>query len=247
MATLGVVMITLNEERNIGRALDSVKFADEIVICDSQSTDRTTEIAREHGALIVTKQFAGFGAAKQAALDRLTTDWVLVLDADEEVDEEARESIQQALSEPRADGYEIKRRSLFLGRWLKHSGWYPDWILRLFRRDRGRFSDNQVHESVVVTGAIGKIEGHLLHYTDPDIDHYLRKLNRYTLLSAQELHEAGRKFSLLKLLFSPSAVFLKRYIFKLGFLDGIQGFLLAIFSGYHVFCKYAKLWELRRQ
>ncbi|MFH2056838.1 MAG: glycosyltransferase family 2 protein [bacterium] len=247
MATLGVVMITLNEEHNVGRALESVKFADEIVVCDSQSTDRTVEIAREHGALIIMKQFTGFGAAKQAALERLTTDWVVVLDADEEVDAEARDAIRQTISQPQFDGYQIRRRSQFLGRWMKHSGWYPDWILRLFRRECGKFTEHKVHESVQVTGEIGRLAGHLLHYTDPDIDHYLHKLNRYTLLSAQELAAAGRRFSVLKLLFGPLAVFLKRYILKLGFLDGLQGFLLAIFSGYHVFCKYAKLWELRRK
>lgn len=247
MATIGVVMITLNEERNVGRALASVKFADEIVVCDSQSTDRTTEIAREHGCLIITKAFTGFGAAKQAALERLKTDWVLVLDADEEVDEEAAAAIRSAADSGEFEGYQIKRRSMFLGRWMKHSGWYPDWIVRFFRREQGRFDDSLVHEAVAVEGKVGNLEGHLLHYTDPDIDHYLTKVNRYTKLSAEELAAAGRRFNLLKLLFSPTAVFLKRYFLKLGFLDGIQGLLLALFSSYHVFCKYARLWELRRR
>ena len=247
MATIGVVMITLNEERNIGRALASVKFADEIVVCDSQSTDRTTEIAREFGCLIVSKAFTGFGAAKQAALERLQTDWVLVLDADEEVDVEAAAAIRNAAASGEYEGYRIRRRSQFLGRWLKHSGWYPDWIVRFFRREQGRFDDALVHETVTVEGKIGSLDGHLLHYTDPDIDHYLAKLNRYSKLSAEELAAAGRKFNLLKLLFSPTAVFLKRYILKLGILDGMQGLLLALFSSYHVFCKYARLWELRRR
>lgn len=247
MATLGVMMITLNEERNIGRALESVKFADHIVVCDSQSTDRTVEIAREYDAMIITKEFTGFGDAKQAALNKLATDWVLVLDADEALDEQSQESIRKAIRDAAYAGYQINRKSQFLGRWMTHSGWYPDWVLRLFRRERGRFTENKVHESVVVDGKIGRLKGHMLHHTDPDIDHYLVKLNRYTRLSAEELHAAGKGFNILKLLFGPTAIFLKRYILKLGFLDGFQGLLLAVFSGYHVFCKYAKLWELRRK
>jgi hypothetical protein len=180
-------------------------------------------------------------------LERLSTDWVLVLDADEEVDEEAAAAIKSATASGACEGYRIKRRSLFLGRWMKHSGWYPDWIVRFFRREQGRFDEALVHETVAVEGKIGRLDGHLLHYTDPDIDHYLAKLNRYSKLSAEELAAAGRRFNLLKLLFSPTAVFLKRYFLKLGILDGMQGLLLALFSSYHVFCKYARLWEQRRR
>jgi glycosyltransferase involved in cell wall biosynthesis len=247
MPTLSVILITKNEANNIRRALESVKVADEIIINDSGSTDGTLEIAKAYGCRIIQSEFAGFGAAKQTALDAAKFDWVLSIDADEEIDTTLADSIRMAISSPRFDGYEINRKSQFLGRWMLHSGWYPDYLPRLFRRDRGRFTSDTVHERIEIDGALGKLEGHILHYTDPDIDHYLEKLNRYTTLSAETLHGQGRRFKALDVVVKPTATFIKMYIFKSGFRDGIQGLILALLSSFHVLCKYAKLWERQRR
>lgn len=247
MATLSVIIITRNEEKNLVRALESVKFADQIVICDSHSTDRTIEIAESFNCEIITRDFTGYGAAKQAALEQASGDWVLSIDADEEVDDKLRAEIKRIVTEGTLSGYFVNRKSRFLGRWMNHSGWYPDWILRLFRRGQGSFSEDRVHESIRVDGSTGQINGHLLHYTDPDISHYLSKLDRYTTLSAESLAGAERRFKKSDLLLKPFAVFVKIYIMKRGFRDGIQGLLLASFSSFHVLCKYAKLWELERK
>jgi glycosyltransferase involved in cell wall biosynthesis len=247
MATITVIVITNNEEQNLPRMLASVKFADEIIINDSGSRDRTLEIARQRNCKIIQTEFSGFGAAKQAALDQATSDWVLSLDADEEIDPTLADSIKQAIASPNIDGYEINRKSQFLGRWILHSGWYPDYLPRLIRRGRGRFTSDSVHERIEIDGAVGKLEGHILHYTDPDIEHYLEKLNRYTTLSADSLQRQGRRFKTFDILIKPHANFVKMYILKSGFRDGIQGLILALLSSFHVLCKYAKLWERQRQ
>jgi glycosyltransferase involved in cell wall biosynthesis len=247
MATISVIVITNNEEQNLPRMLASVKFADEIIINDSGSHDRTLEIARQHNCIIIQSEFAGFGAAKQAALNQAKSDWVLSLDADEEIDATLADSIKMVIASPRFDSYEINRKSQFLGRWMLHSGWYPDYLPRLFRRDRGRFTNDTVHERIEIDGAKGRLEGHILHYTDPDIEHYLEKLNRYTTLSADSLEQQGRRFKTLDILVKPPVNFVKMYFLKSGFRDGIQGLILALLSSFHVLCKYAKLWERQRR
>ncbi len=247
MAKLSVIIITHNEEKNLRRCLESVKFADEIVINDSGSCDKTLDIAREFGCLTITTTFAGFGAAKQLALDRATGGWVLSIDADEEVDEQLRGAIIEAIESGGYDGWKLNRKSQFLGRWITHSGWYPDYILRLFKRDKSRFTPSQVHEKVEIDGQVGTLSGQLLHYTDPDVSHYLMKLDRYTTLSAKMLHESGKPFHWYYLIVKPVAIWVKMYILKRGFLDGLPGFILASLSSFHVYCKYAKLWELRKQ
>lgn len=247
MPTLSVILITKNEANNLRRALESVRFADEIIINDSGSTDGTLEIAQAYGCTIIQTKFTGFGAAKQTALDHAKSDWVLSLDADEEIDPVLASAIKQAITSADYNGYNLNRKSQFLGRWMLHSGWYPDYLPRLFRRDCGRFTVDSVHERIEIDGPLGKLEGHILHYTDPDIEHYLEKLNRYTSLSADALHAQGRRFKVLDVVFKPPATFVKRYILKSGFRDGIQGLLLALLSSFHVLCKYAKLWERQRR
>ena len=247
MPTLSVILITNNEANNIRRALDSVKFADEIIINDSGSTDATLEIVQAYGCRIIQSEFAGFGIAKQTALNEARSDWVLSIDADEEIDQSLATAIAQAIKNTEHSGYYLNRKSQFLGRWMMHSGWYPDYLPRLFRRDRGRFSSDSVHERIEIDGALGKLEGHILHYTDPDIEHYLEKLNRYTTLSAQTLLGQGRRFKILDIFIKPPATFIKMYLFKSGFRDGIQGLILALLSSFHVLCKYAKLWERQRR
>ncbi len=247
MPTLSVILITNNEANNIRRALDSIKFADEIIINDSGSTDGTLEIAQAYNCRIIQSEFAGFGVAKQTALDAAKSDWVLSIDADEEIDRSLATAIAQAIQNTEHSGYYLNRKSQFLGRWMLHSGWYPDYLPRLFRRDRGRFTSDSVHERIEIDGALGKLEGHILHYTDPDIEHYLEKLNRYTTLSADSLQRQGRRFKAFDILVKPPANFVKMYLFKSGFRDGIQGLLLALLSSFHVLCKYAKLWERQRR
>jgi len=247
MPTLSVILITNNEANNISRALDSIKFADEIIINDSGSTDGTLEIARAYGCKIIQSEFAGFGVAKQMALDSAKSDWVLSIDADEEIDQSLATAIAQATKNTEHSGYYLNRKSQFLGRWMLHSGWYPDYLPRLFRRDRGRFTSDSVHERIEIDGNLGKLEGHILHYTDPDIERYLEKLNRYTTLSADSLQRQGRRFKTFDILVKPPATFIKMYFLKSGFRDGIQGLVLALLSSFHVLCKYAKLWERQRR
>ncbi|MCK4856449.1 MAG: glycosyltransferase family 2 protein [candidate division Zixibacteria bacterium] len=247
MATLSVIIITRNEEKNIARALESVKFADQIVICDSYSTDETVAIAERYDCKIIQQEFIGFGPAKQATLEQATGDWVLSLDADEEIDATLQEQIQQAINSNEYDAHRLNRISSFLGRWIKHSGWYPDYLLRLFRREKGSFTSDTVHESVVVNGRIGRLSGHIRHHTDPDITHYLAKLDRYTSLSAQALADRKKAFRCSSLLVKPPAIFIKMYFLRSGWRDGIEGLLLALFSSFHVLCKYARLWELQRR
>lgn len=246
MPLLSVIIITKNEEQNLRRALESAKFADEIIINDSGSADATLDIAREFNCKIIKTEFRGFGAAKQATLEQATGEWVLSIDADEEIDATMRESLKKAVSQSNGDGYFVSRKSQFLGRWMLHSGWYPDYILRLFRRSSGRFTDDWVHEKVEVNGSIGRLEGHLLHYTNPNLSQYLSKLNRYTSLSARQLSKRGARFHVYFLLAKPTATFFSIYILKRGFLDGVQGLILALLSAFHTLCKYVKLWELEK-
>jgi len=239
-------MITLNEEHNLARALDSVKWADEIVIVDAFSQDGTKEIAKKYTNRIYDLKWTGYGPAKQFALEKASNQWVLSLDADEVISEPLQQEIQSVLqTEVQIDGYSVCRMSNFLGKWIKHGGWYPDYVLRLFRKDKAHFTAATVHEELIVTGKSGHLKGLLLHYTDPNLEYYLTKLNRYTTLSAQELLNKGETAKLTDLLFRPSAFFFRMYFFKFGFLDGVQGFLLALYSSFHVLTKYAKLWHLQ--
>jgi len=247
LAKISCVIITYNESRNIRRCLQSVSWVDEIVLVDAHSTDDTRRIASEFTDKIHELRWAGFGPAKEFARNKAEGDWILSVDADEVVSEKLRDEIQKiAESENSLDGYYIPRRSNFLGRWMKRGGWYPDVVLRLFRRDKGNFSSRPVHEEVRVSGRTGHLENDLLHYTDPDFDHYLKKLNRYTSLDALQLYKEGRRAKLLDIFFRPPATFVKIYLFKKGFLDGVPGLILAVSSGFHVFSKYVKLWHLNQ-
>jgi len=244
---LSVIIITLNEERNLRRCLESVRFADEIVLNDTGSTDRTLDIAREFNCRILEMPFPGFGVAKQKALEAATGDWVLSIDADEEMDEELQRAVKAAVAGGEHAGYEIVRKSQFLGRWIMHSGWYPDKILRLFRREQARFTDARVHERAVVDGNIGQLTGHMLHYTYGDISQYLKKMDQYSTLSALTLHKDGRRFAASQLLVKPPAFFVKMYLLKSGWRDGLPGLILALLSSFHELVKFAKLWELERR
>jgi len=248
MGTLSVVTIALNEERNIAECLASVHWADELIVVDSGSTDRTMELARQYTSKVLSVEWKGYGATKNYALDQAAGDWVLWLDADERVTPPLADEIKQVIAgNGETSGYSVARRAYFLGRWIKHCGWYPSRVTRLFRRTQGRFSENRVHEQLIVHGSVGALQNDLMHYTDPDLQHYFTKFNRYTSLAAEDMAASGKRFSLPDLLFRPSFLFVKMYFLRLGFLDGIHGFILSVVSAGYVFVKYAKLWELQRK
>jgi glycosyltransferase involved in cell wall biosynthesis len=244
---ISAALIARNESANISEAIKSLSFADQIVVADTGSTDDTVEIAQRLGAEVHSVEFEGFGKTKNRALDFCRGDWVLFIDADERVTTELADKVlNTAGNESATSGFLINRLTYFLGKPVRHSGWYPDYVLRFFKRQNGKFSINLVHECVEVDGTVGKLEGLLLHYSYRSLDQYLDKLNEYSSLSAKEMFENGKKFNILDLLFRPISTFFKMFVFKAGFLDGLNGFILAVLSSYHVFVKYAKLHNMWR-
>ena len=246
MSTLSVLVITGNEEQNIRDCLSSVRWASEIVVVDSGSRDKTVAIAKEFTQKVFVKEWKGYAAAKNFGLSNCGGDWVLWLDADERVSEELAKEIQTVVSQEVAPfgAYEFPRKAFFLGRWIRHCGWYPGYVTRLFKREAGRFSENKVHERLEFIGALGRLQSDLFHFTDPNLFHYFEKFNNYTSLAAAEMKEVGTGFSVVQLIVRPTWLFFRMYFLKLGFLDGIQGFILCVLSSCYVFTKYAKLWEL---
>lgn len=243
---ISVTVITLNEEREIGDCLESVAWADEIVVVDSGSSDRTVEIARKYTEKVVCHEWPGYAAQKNWAIGLATHNWILSVDADERVSPELREEIRQILElSPRLLGYRIPRKNFFLGRWIKHGGWSPDYVLRLFRKDAGRFAQRKVHESVTVQGEIGLIRSPLEHYTYRSLADYYQRMDRYSTLAAEEMFETGKKAGLIDLLFRPWATFLKMFLLRQGFRDGMDGFLLSRLYSIYTFSKYAKLYKMR--
>ena len=242
---LSATVITKNEERNIGRCLTALDFADEIVVVDSGSTDRTVEIARGFTGKVITNPWPGHKQQKNFAIDQTQGDWILSLDADEVVTPELRSEIiaVQQTGFAGYDGYFIARKSFFRGKWIAHCGWYPDYHLRLFRKGKGRFGGFNPHDIVELDGPTARFKNPVLHFTYPDLDTYMARLNSYTSIAAQELSARGKRFHLRHAVLSPLATFLKMYILKLGLFDGREGLLLSALSGYYVFVKYLKLWE----
>ena len=244
--SLSVVLITHNAAAQLAQCLASVAFADEVVVVDSSSGDGTVELAKRYGARVVTKDWLGFGRQKQFAVEQATHDWVLCLDADERVSTELAASMVRALQAPAAPVYRMARRNRFLGRWLRHGEGYPDWSARLFDRRQARWSDDAVHEKVLYAATPGTLEGDLLHDSGEDLGRYLAKQNRYTALAAQELHREGRRAGLAALTLSPLLRFVKFYLLRLGFLDGLPGLVHISIGCMNSFMKYAKLIELQR-
>ncbi len=246
MSTLSVILITLNEERNIEACLRSVEWADEIIVVDSQSTDKTVEIAKQFTDKVVSIDWKGFAASKNLALRQAQCDWVLWIDADERVPAELAAEIRQVIAQnPPEAGFAIARRAFFLGRWIKHCGWYPGYVLRLFRRSKACFNDNLVHEGLILQGEQGRLHNDLLHYTDDSLEHYMWKFNRYTSLAAEELVQRGRKAGWFSMVGRSLHAFFRMYILKRGFLDGMEGLMLCLLSANYVAMKHAKLWEAR--
>jgi glycosyltransferase involved in cell wall biosynthesis len=257
--TLSVAVITLNEEKNIGRTLASVQFADQIVVVDSGSTDHTLEIARSHNATVISEPWRGFAGQKNFAIEQCKGTWILSLDADEELTPDLQKEIQELMrGTPKADAYMLKRRNLFLGRWIQRGGYYPDPKLRLFRRHAAnfappaRFAQRPVHETITVEGHIETLRNDLIHHAYPTIESYIEHMDRYSTLGAEIVLAKGQTSSSLvgffyHIVLIPAFTFLWNYIFRLGFLDGREGFLLHLYHSTYTSWKYAKAWQTIRR
>jgi glycosyltransferase involved in cell wall biosynthesis len=250
MAKISAIIITFNEENNIQDCLKSLDWADEIIIVDSRSTDKTVEIASKFTKQIFFTENLPYFAKKNIAIEKASCEWVLSVDADERVTDELKNEIQKEInaSGNLFEAYTVNRKSFFISKFINHCGWYPDYVTRLFKKSSGaKFSENLVHEKLVLKGRIGKIESDLLHYTNRNFEHYLKKLNIYTTYSAHELYAAGKKARIVDIIFRPAFTFIKMYFLKLGILDGFIGFVLCFLSSIHVFVKYSKLYILEKK
>ncbi|RJP68938.1 MAG: glycosyltransferase family 2 protein [Ignavibacteriales bacterium] len=246
---LSSIIVAKNEENNIGRCIDSqMDCIDEIIVMiDASSTDKTEEIVKSKKVTYYSVKWQGYAKTKQLALEKTSNNWVLWIDADESLTPEIKAELNAfKYTSPKYAAYSVARRAFFLNKWIKHSGWYPARVTRLFDKSKARFNDNNVHENLVVDGETGKLANDLNHWTDPTIEHYLKKFNEYTSLAAKDLYEKGKPVSVIDLILRPFLMFLKMYFIKLGFLDGVHGFILAVFSSAYVFTKYTKLWHLKK-
>ena len=248
MESVSATLITHNEQVNIEEALQSLDWADEIVVVDCGSTDATIEICRRYTENIFHRPWTGYVDQKNHAVSQASYDWILSLDADERIGKELRSEIgqlrQAGFGKP---GYRIPRAAFFMGRWIRHGDWYPDYQLRLFDRRRGRWQGGRVHESVQVDGAPGYLKGEIEHYTYRSLSDYLRRLEIYSTLAAQDAYQRQKRASLVKILGNPAASFLKGYVLKCGFLDGTAGLMVALMGAVSVFFKYAKLLEIQQK
>ena len=250
---ISAVIITKNEEKNIAEAIASVLWADEILVVDSGSTDRTVEVAKAAGARVIQREWPGFSAQKQFAADSSSNDWIFSLDADERVSPELKEEILALKSQPEnglADGYRIARLSFYMGRSIRHGGWYPDRQLRLFDRKKGHWKDVLIHESVEMNPGTSAaiLKNDILHYSVKNAAHHHRMIGeRYAPLAAEQMFERGRRTGPFKVAAAGPAAFFQAYILKAGFLDGFPGLCIAKFAGHHAFLKNLLLWELQRE
>ena len=243
---LSVCIVAMNEEDRLPDCLRSADFADEWIVVDSHSTDRTREIAAEFGAKVIERDWPGHVEQKNFALDQAEHDWVLCLDADERVSPELRASLLAALERgDLPDGFEMARRTWYLGRWIRHGGWYPDRKLRLFRRSKARWGGTNPHDHVKTDGRVERLDGDLLHYSYRSLSDHLKTIDFFTTIAAREKHARGRRAGLLDLVGRPAWKLLRMYVLKAGFLDGVAGLVFAVTGAYYVFLKYAKLLELQ--
>ena len=247
MPQLSVTIITLNEADQIAAALDSVSWADEVVVVDSGSTDGTPDLARAKGARVSTRAWTGWIDQKNHAASLASHDWILSLDADERATPELASEIRALLqAEPARRGYRIPRVTFHLGRWIRTTDFYPDFQTRLYDRRAGGWQGGRVHESVRVDGGQGQLRGELQHYSFRDLADQVARLNHYSTLAARQMHEDGRRATVADLLVHPPAAFLRNYVLRRGFLDGAAGLVISAVNAYGVFLKFAKLRELER-
>jgi glycosyltransferase involved in cell wall biosynthesis len=241
---ISVAVITRNVAGELDRCLASVAFADEIVVLDQGSTDATPDTCARHGALLQQSEWLGFGVTKQRAVALCRNRWVLSVDSDEEVSPELAAAIGALPDQPEAAAFAVNRLSRFLGRWIRHCGWHPEHVVRLFDRERAAFNDRAVHESVETAGQVHRLPGLLRHYTYETMDQYIEKLNRYTTLAAEQMHAEGRRANPGQALARAGATFWRMYLLKGGWLDGWTGAVLCWSSGFYVLTKYVKLWRM---
>ena len=249
MKKISVCIVTYNEEKNILDCLKSIEWADEIIIVDSFSTDKTMEICRKFTDKIFQRQWAGYIDQKNFALQQTRHRWVLFLDADERLSPMLAEEIQKEISSDpnRWSGFSFPRHVYYLGRWINHGGWYPDYKVRLFRKDKGYFGGEEPHDKAIIKGQIKRLKNDMWHFTYRDLSHHLQTINKFSTAAAEQQQTRGKKEKLLlfKLIFKPIVKFLENYILKRGFLDGWPGFVISVFTSFYIFMKYAKYWELR--
>lgn len=240
--SLSVIIIAQNEAEAIRDCLESVAWVDEIVVVDSGSTDGTVEICRELGARVQQADWPGFGPQKNRALALATCEWVLSLDADERVSPELRAEIEYAIAHPGQNtSFRMPRLSSYCGRFMRHSGWWPDYVTRVFKRGHARFSDDPVHERLIINGPVETLKNHLLHYSFIDFEEVLHKVDRYSTAGALMLHRQNGKASLSKAILHGLAAFMRTYILRRGFLDGREGFMLAVSNAEGTYYRYLKL------
>ena len=244
---ISVYMITFNNERTVEKALASVQWADEIVVVDSYSTDRTVEISRKFTDRVVQRPWPGFRDQYQYAADLTIHEWIMFVDADEEVSRDLAQEIRTVVNKDgeRRDGFIVYRHTYYLGRWIRYGGWNPDYEIRLYRREKGRW-EGGLHAKVWVGGKVGSLAFPYLHYPYRDISDQIQRADQYSRMAAEDMLQGGERFSLKKLIFHPPFRFVKEYLFKSGFRDGVPGLVIITITMFYAFMKYAKLWELTR-
>jgi len=243
MNKVSAIIITKNEEANIARCIESLSWCNEIIVVDSGSTDRTKDIVLKYTDNFFEEIWQGFGKQKNIALSKAKFDWVISLDADEYVSEELKLEIQDSLKNNQFDGFLIPRKSNYLGKFINYSGWYPDYVLRIGKRDSILFSDDFVHEKMIINGSVSKLSSDLIHYPYKSISHHFEKINLYSELSSQKIFESGRRYCWLRVFTAPIFAFVRAYIFKLGFLDGWRGLVISISTSISTYLKYVKTKE----
>ncbi len=244
---LSVTIVTLNEEKNIRDCLESIKWADEIIVVDSGSTDRTLEICREFTDMLYINPWPGMNEQKRLAAEKATNQWILNIDADERITDELKKEICDILKNPAFDGYRFSRKNYFLGRWMKHGGWHPDYVLRLFRKDAACYKGIDPHDKVIIkNGRAGTIKAPLLHYTYTSLSQYFARQNSYLTEAAIERFKNNKTVSPFSIPFRMIWKFIETYILKRGFMDGFHGLIAAMGAAFSTYQKYAKIWELSK-
>jgi len=249
MKKISILIIAHNEERIIARAIRSVEFADEVILVDNGSIDNTVEIARKLGAKVISLNVnKSYSEAKKIGLSHCENEWILWLDSDEQITAELAGEIVDAVNNPKeCNAFRLPRKSFFIRKWIRHCGWYPDYVLRLFKRENAEFSDDLVHESVKIKGRSGVLKSNILHYTAPSLNVFLEKQIRYAFLAGEQISRKGKRVSLTQIVIHSFWAFVKMYIIKFGFLDGLEGFIISSINAFYVLIKYANAFYLQRK
>jgi len=237
------VIVTKDEESNIQDAIESIKDFSEIIVIDSFSSDRTVDICKKYTEKVFQEEWQGYSKQKQKGINRASMPWVLILDADERLTSELRTEISLSLENKNHSGFYIPRKNFFLGRWIRHGGWWPDYTLRLFRKDRSFMEEREVHEKVVVRGSTGYLKNPMEHHTSKSLSDFIKKLENYSTLSAREMGQKDFMPGIFSLILRPLFTFFKMFFLRKGFLDGKYGLILSLLYSYYTFSKYTKIWE----